>query len=71
MNETMRTTMAFIVPASVKCPKCNYTMHAAAPSHAETFCPKCYSDFLRLHIPVMVPDPSGNPFNPNDQVVTL
>jgi len=68
MSETIKTTLAFIMPKSIKCPKCNYTMHA---NQGETFCPKCYSDFLRLHIPVMVPDPSGTPFNPNDQAVTL
>lgn len=68
MSRAITTTMAFIVPESVKCPKCNYTTHA---NQGETFCPRCYADFLRLHIPVMVPDPCGKPFNPNEQTVTL
>ena len=63
--------MAFILPAAVKCPKCDYTGHALRETAKGGYCPKCFDEFIQQHVPRLVPDPDGKQFDPNSQFVTL
>ncbi|POY82291.1 hypothetical protein BKM09_027370 [Pseudomonas amygdali pv. morsprunorum] len=62
--------MAYIAPAAINCPKCDYKGHG---QHYDPRClrPQCFDDFVRQHVPVLVPDAEGKPFDPNSLTVNL
>lgn len=53
----------FTIPKPMKCPKCGTTGYfdSARP------CKKCLDEFIRQHVPVMVHDPDGKPYDPKSQ----
>ena len=55
----------FIVPKPYICPACKTKTHSSAPNPV---CMKCYAEFIAKHVPTMVPDPDGKPFDPNDSI---
>lgn len=59
--------MVFIIPQPVVCPKCGHKQY----SHQAGSCPACFAAFIAQHVPTMVPDPDGKPFDPNKQTTTL
>ncbi|KPY89140.1 MULTISPECIES: hypothetical protein [Pseudomonas syringae group] len=63
--------MAHIIPAAIKCPQCDYKGHGQLTTRYRTYCPVCYDEFIRQHVPEMVPDPEGKPFDPNSQIAYL
>lgn len=63
--------MASIAPNPIKCPKCDYKGHGQLLTRYRTYCPVCLDDFIRQHVPELVPDPEGKPFDPNSQFVYL
>ncbi len=64
-------TMACVLPSAIKCPKCDYKGHGQLLTRYRTYCPACFDEFIRQHVPELVPDPEGKPFDPNSQVVNL
>ncbi|WP_122499923.1 hypothetical protein [Pseudomonas viridiflava] len=63
--------MACVLPSAIKCPKCDYKGHGQLLARYRTYCPACFDEFIRQHVPELVPDPDGKPFDPNSQVVNL
>ncbi|WP_421667150.1 hypothetical protein [Pseudomonas syringae] len=63
--------MAFSHPSAIKCPKCDYKGHGKLLTKRAIYCPQCFDDFIRQHVPELVHDPEGNPFDPNSQFVYL
>lgn len=63
--------MACVLPSAIKCPKCDYKGHGQLLTRYRTYCPACFDEFIRQHVPELVPDPDGKPFAPNSQVVNL
>jgi protein-arginine kinase activator protein McsA len=59
--------MAFIIPATVKCPKCSYTGYASMHTGSAIYCPQCFDEFIKQHVPRLEPDHSGKKFDPNAQ----
>ncbi len=64
-------TMASVQPSAIKCPKCDYKGHGQLTTRYRTYCPVCFDEFIRQNVPEVVPDPEGNPFDPNSQFVYL
>ncbi|MCL6305599.1 hypothetical protein QQL38_14340 [Pseudomonas syringae] len=64
-------TIAFSHPSEIKCPKYDYKGHGQLLTTRAIYCPQCFDDFIRQHVPELVPDPEGNPFDPNSQFVYL
>ena len=64
-------TMAFAHPSAIKCPKCDYKGHGQLITTRAVYCPQCFDDFIRQHVPALVPDPEGKPFDPNSPTVNL
>ncbi len=64
-------TMACVLPNAIKCPKCDYKGHGQLQTRHRSYCPACFDEFIRQHVPELVPDPEGKPFAPNSQVVNL
>ncbi|KAA8692144.1 hypothetical protein F4W67_23760 [Pseudomonas caricapapayae] len=63
--------MAYIIPAAITCPKCDYKGHGQLITTRAVYCPQCFDDFIRQHVPVLVPDPEGKPFDPSSLTVNL
>ncbi|WP_122498897.1 hypothetical protein [Pseudomonas viridiflava] len=63
--------MACVLPSAIKCAKCDYKGHGTLLTRYRTYCPVCFDAFVRQHVPELVPDPEGKPFDPNSQVVYL
>ncbi|MHB9829586.1 hypothetical protein [Pseudomonas syringae] len=63
--------MAYIIPAAIKCPKCDYQGHGQLITTRAVYCPQCFDDFISQHVPVLVPDPDGKRFDPNSFIVKL
>ncbi|POQ05709.1 hypothetical protein CXB42_04960 [Pseudomonas syringae pv. syringae] len=63
--------MAYIHPAAIKCPKCDYQGHGQLITTRAAYCPQCFDDFIRQHVPLLVPDPDGKPFDPNSATINL
>ncbi|MDP5165523.1 hypothetical protein PSYAP_010015 [Pseudomonas syringae pv. aptata str. DSM 50252] len=63
--------MASIAPNAIKCPKCDYKGHGALTTRYRTYCPVCFDEFIRKHVPELVPDPEGKPFDPTSLTVNL
>nr|WP_225694438.1 hypothetical protein [Pseudomonas amygdali] len=64
-------TMASVQPSAIKCPKCDYKGHGQLIIQQRAYCPVCFDDFIRQHVPELGPDPEGKPFDPNSQFVYL
>ncbi|MHB9390184.1 MULTISPECIES: hypothetical protein [Pseudomonas syringae group] len=63
--------MAYIAPAAINCPKCDYKGHGQLITTRAVYCPQCFDDFVRQHVSVLVPDAEGKPFDPNSLTVNL
>ncbi|WP_122219936.1 hypothetical protein [Pseudomonas syringae] len=63
--------MASVQPSAIKCPKCDYKGHRQLTTRYRTYCPVCFDEFIRQDVPELVPNPEGNPFDPNSQFVYL
>ncbi|KEZ72819.1 hypothetical protein C5I_0117230 [Pseudomonas syringae pv. syringae FF5] len=63
--------MAYIIPAAIKCPKCDYKGHGQLTTRYRTYCPVCFDEFIRNNVPELAPDPEGKPFDPNSLIVNL
>ncbi|MGN2430283.1 hypothetical protein [Pseudomonas syringae] len=63
--------MAFVHPSAIKCPKCDYKGHGQLTTKYRTYCPVCFDEFIRQHVPELVHDPEGKPFAPNSPIVNL
>lgn len=63
--------MACVLPSAIKCPKCDYKGHGQLLTRYRTYCPVCFDEFIRQHVPELVLDPEGKPFDPNSQFVYL
>ncbi|AHG41083.1 hypothetical protein N018_13015 [Pseudomonas syringae CC1557] len=63
--------MAFVHPSAIKCPKCDYKGHGQLTTKYRTYCPVCFDEFIRQHVPELVHDPEGKPFDPNSLIVNL
>ncbi|CZT29877.1 hypothetical protein PCPL58_3421 [Pseudomonas cerasi] len=64
-------TMGVVQPSAIKCPKCDYKGHVQLITTRAVYCPQCFDDFIRQHVPVLVPDPEGKPFDPSCLTVNL
>ncbi len=64
-------TMACVDPGAIKCPKCDYRGHGQLITTRAVYCPQCFDDFIRQHVPELVRDPEGKPFDPNSQIAHL
>ncbi|KPY09513.1 Prophage PssSM-02, Orf6 [Pseudomonas savastanoi pv. nerii] len=64
-------TMGCVFPSAIKCPKCDYKGHAQLTTKRRAYCPVCFDEFIRQHVPELIPDPEGKPFDPNSQFVYL
>ncbi|KTB91509.1 hypothetical protein [Pseudomonas syringae] len=63
--------MASVQPSAIKCPKCDYKGHGQLITTRAVYRPQCFDDFIRQHVPVLVPDPEGMPFDPSSLTVNL
>lgn len=53
--------MAYYIPIIKKCPKCGFeqafsrshTWDAPVSQDGKPYCPKCFDDFIRQHVPQM------------------
>ncbi|RMR34504.1 hypothetical protein ALP36_04275 [Pseudomonas syringae pv. coriandricola] len=63
--------MAYIHPGAIKCPKCDYRGHGQLITTRAVYCPQCFDDFIRQHVPELVRDPEGKPFDPSSLTVNL
>lgn len=63
--------MACVLPSAIKCPKCDYKGHGQLLTRYGTYCPVCFDAFVCQHVPELVPDPDGKPFDPNSQIAYL
>jgi hypothetical protein len=63
--------MAYILPAAIKCPNCNYKGLGQLITTRAVYCPQCFDDFIRQHVPLLVPDPDCKPFDPNSFTFNL
>lgn len=64
-------TKASVQPSAIKCPKCDYKGHGQLTTRYRTYCPVCFDEFIRQNVPELVPDPEGDPFDPNSQFLYL
>ena len=55
----------FIFPTAFKCEKCDSKAYSQSQ---EPVCQKCFNDFVKKHIGVMVKDFNAPPYNPNDSI---
>jgi len=55
----------YIVPRPYICPVCKTKSYSNQPASA---CMKCFAEFIAKHVPTVVPDPDGKPFDNNSQV---
>jgi hypothetical protein len=53
------------VPQPYICPKCKTKTHSTEP---DSVCMKCFAEFIAKHVPKVVPDPDGKPFDPSSQI---
>lgn len=53
------------VPQPYICPVCHTKMYAEKPNAA---CMKCFAEFVLKHVPMVVPDPDGKPFDPASNI---
>ncbi|PBQ00188.1 hypothetical protein CCL24_03440 [Pseudomonas congelans] len=63
--------MAYILPAAIKCLKCDYKWQGQLITNCAVCCPKCFDDFIRQHVPLLVPDPACKPFDPSSFTFNL
>ncbi|KWS33142.1 hypothetical protein [Pseudomonas syringae] len=63
--------MGCVLPSAIKCPKCDYKGHGRLTTQQRAYCPVCFDEFIRQHVPVLVPDPEGKPFDPSSLTVNL
>ncbi|PBQ14887.1 hypothetical protein CCL08_19785 [Pseudomonas congelans] len=61
--------MAYILPAAIKCLKCDYKWQGQLITNCAVYRPKCFHDFIRQHVPL--PDPDRKPFAPNSFTFNL
>lgn len=55
----------FRIPQPYICPACQTRVYSTDP---DSTCMKCFSDFIAKHVPKVIPDPKGKPFDPNKQI---